>query len=127
MKNRILSVCMTGLMLTGMALAQTAQAPAAAEHGKHGRGEGRMFAGLNLTPDQQAKVQTIMQSERSQMQALRSNTSLTEEQKKQQVRELRQNNHQQLMAILTPEQQTQLKQRHQGAEKEGGERDFRGL
>jgi Spy/CpxP family protein refolding chaperone len=119
MRNQILSVCMAALMLTGMALAQTAEAPASAGQGKHARGEGRMFAGLNLTPDQKAKVQTIFQSERSQMQALRSNTSLTEEQKKQQVRELRKNNHQQLMAVLTPEQQAQLKQHHPGAGKGG--------
>jgi Spy/CpxP family protein refolding chaperone len=93
--------------------AQAAQAPApGGQHAMTARGGARMFQGLNLSEDQRAKVQTILQGERSQIQALRSNTSLSEEQKKQQARELRQANHQQLLAILTPEQQAKMKQVH---------------
>jgi Spy/CpxP family protein refolding chaperone len=97
-------------MLTGMSWAQSATTPAPTR--KAERGPARMFQQLDLTADQRAKVQSILQSERSQVQALRSNTSLTDEQKKQQVRELRKNDHQQLLAVLTPEQQAKLKQLH---------------
>src|SRR5438045_7478510 len=109
MRNRILSMLISGLMLTGMMWAQAVQAPQA-RRAKGARGPARMFQGLNLSEDQRAKVQTILQGEHSQMQALRSNASLTEEQKKQQLRELRKNDHQQLLAGLTPEQQGKLKQ-----------------
>src|ERR1041384_3923423 len=113
MRNRMLSTLMVGLLGTGMMWARAAQSPTAEAGGvKHARRQGRMFQGLNLTEDQRAKVQTIFQGERSQVEALRSNTALTEEQRKQQLRELHQSNHQKLLAVLTPEQQAQMKQMH---------------
>lgn len=113
MRKQIVSMFISGLMLTGIMWAQAVQAPASGgKRGMYARGGARMFQGLNLSEDQRAKVQTILQGERSQIQALRSNTSLSEEQKKQQARELRQANHQQLLAVLTPEQQEKMKQFH---------------
>ena len=111
MRNRILAIMLCGLMLTGLAWAQALQTPPATDRpGQHARGGARMFQGLNLSEEQRARVQTILQGERTQIQALRSNTALTDEHKKQQVRELRKNNHQQLLAVLTPEQQAKMKQ-----------------
>lgn len=121
MQKRILIFVLSALMLTGVSWAQSAQAPATAR--KFQRGPARMFQQLDLTAEQHAKVQSILQSERSQMQALRSNASLTDEQRKQQVRELRQNDHQQLLAVLTPEQQARLKQLH--SERKGRREGFR--
>ena len=111
MQKRILGIFISGLMLAGTISAQTA--PAAGQRGQAMRGEARMFQGLDLTDDQRSKVQTILQGERSQIQALRSNTSLTDDQRKQQARQLRRTDHQQLLAILTPEQQAKMKQLHQ--------------
>jgi len=109
MRNQ-LTIVIAGLALTATMWAQAVQAPAHPQKGM--RGQGRMLQGLNLTEDQRAKVQTLFQNEHSQMQALRGNAALTETQKKEQARELRKNDHQQLLAILTPEQQAQLKQMH---------------
>jgi Spy/CpxP family protein refolding chaperone len=110
MRNRVITVLLSGALLAGTAWAQVPTGP------KGGRGPGRMFQGLNLTEDQKAKVQALFQGERTQVQAIRSNTGLSEEQKKQQVHELRKSNHEQLLALLTPEQQAQMKQtrRHAG-------------
>ena len=116
MRNRILGLFATAFMLSAMAWAQTTQAPAANPTAKPGHGREGIFQQLNLTQDQRAKIESFRQSERSQIQALRSNTSLTDDQKKQQIRDLRKTDHQQLLAILTPEQQAQLKQL-QGARK----------
>ena len=85
----------------------------------YARGPERMFQGLNLTADQQTQVKTLLQNQRSQMQAVRNNTTLTQEQKKQQIGELRKTNHQQMMAVLTPEQQAQLQQMRAKHEKRG--------
>src|SRR5690242_7114303 len=121
MRNR-LTILIACLTLTATMWAQAVQTPAN-PGAKAARGPARMFQGLDLTEDQRAKVQTLFQGERSQIQALRNNTALTEEQKKEQVRELRKNDHQQLLAILTPEQQAKLKQmRH---ERTGRSRAFK--
>lgn len=110
MQKRIPTLLLSGLMLAGMSWAQTTQAPATTRKAEHGPAQ--LFQQLDLTADQRAKVQSILQSERSQVQAVRSNTSLTEEQKKQQIHELRKSDHQQLLSVLTPEQQAKLKQLH---------------
>jgi len=101
------------LALSATMLAQAPQVQGAQGARGHAHAAGRVFEGLNLTADQKTRLQSLLQEQRSQMQALRNNTSLTAEQKKQQSRELRKTNHEQLLAILTPEQQAQLKQMHQ--------------
>ena len=116
MRNRVITLFLSGALLAGAAWAQ---APTGGQKGERARGPERMFRGLNLTEDQKAKVQALFQSERTQVQAVRSNTALSEEQKKQQVRELRRNDHQQLLSILTPEQQAQMKQMRQHAGRRG--------
>lgn len=117
MRNQ-LTILIAGLTLTATMWAQQTPANPGAEAV---RGPAHMFQGLNLTADQRAKIQTLFQTEHSQIQALRSNTSLTEDQKKEQVRELRKNDHQQLLAVLTPEQQAKLKEvRHQRMARRAG-------
>ncbi len=109
MRNK-LTILIAGLALSATMWAQAGQTTDPVE--RDGHGQGRIFERLNLTQDQRAKVQTILQSERSQIQALRSNSALTEAQKKEQARALRKADHEQLLAVLTPEQQAQLKQMH---------------
>lgn len=65
---------------------------------------------LNLTDDQKSKLQPLFEEHRKQMQSLRQDTSLTPEQKQAKAKELRQANHQQMMSVLTPEQQQKLEQ-----------------
>ena len=77
------------------------------------KGRGGMAA-LNLTPDQKSKLQPIRQQMRQQVQAVRQDSSLTPQQKRDKIREIRQDAMAQMNAILTPEQQQQqMQQRRQ--------------
>lgn len=75
-----------------------------------GRRMARMAQRLNLTADQKAKMKPLMVGQHKQVQAVRADASLTPEQKQDKIREIRTSTHRQVMALLTPEQQQQLKQ-----------------
>ena len=112
-------------------MAQTpAPAPSPAENGechgkKHQKHDGNgPFASLNLTPDQKAKIQVLRADLRSKAETIRSNAALTPEQKKEQIKALREANRTQIEAILTPDQLAQLqkaKAGFKGHHKHGGE------
>src|SRR5690242_162101 len=123
--NRIpMCLALCTALLAGQALfAQDAtsgansQNPSTNQTGRRGRrgmhdGQGlqRMAQQLNLTQDQQTKVQDIFKQQRSQAQAIRQNTSLTPEQQKEQLKQLRESTHSQISAVLTPEQQAKMKE-----------------
>lgn len=59
---------------------------------------------LNLTNDQETRIKGIFQEFQSKAQALRSNNSLTQEQKKEQMHTLAKQYMDQGKAVLTPEQ-----------------------
>lgn len=59
---------------------------------------------LNLTADQETKLKSIFQEFRTKSQALRSNTSLSKEQQREQFRSLAQQYMEQGKSVLTPEQ-----------------------
>jgi|GEM_PF-3196303 len=97
-------------------MAQTpAPAPSPAESGKcHGkihrnRGGNGLFASLNLTPDQKAKIAVLRTDLRSKIETVRSNAALAPDQKKEQIKALREAHRTQVEAILTPDQLAQLK------------------
>lgn len=81
-----------------------------------GRGGGMaaMTAGLNLTPAQQKQVQALEAESRTQMQALRADTSMTREQRFARMRQLRNQQVQKLMQTLTPEQREEVGKRRNG-------------
>ena len=117
--TRILIALLLGTFITGTMLAQTTDQNAtpnvAPGHGKmmgrYGqRGFERMAQHLNLTDQQKTQVQSQMQNQRQQAQAIRQDTSLTPEQQREKLQQLRQSNHQQMMDILTPEQQQKFQQ-----------------
>jgi Spy/CpxP family protein refolding chaperone len=69
---------------------------------------------LNLSSDQTAKLEPILADRDQKMSALRSNTSLSPDEKKQQMRALHQDLKQQLSTVLTPEQLEQMKSLRHG-------------
>jgi Spy/CpxP family protein refolding chaperone len=71
---------------------------------------GGPMARLNLTDDQRAKLQPLMQQQREQVQAIRNDSSLTQQQKQEKIQALRQSMMSQMQGILTPEQQQQMQQ-----------------
>lgn len=75
--------------------------------GDRGRGferDGDFAKELNLTADQQSKLQQIRTDFRSKMEALKSDNSLTQEQKRTKFRELAQAQQEQMKKVLTKEQ-----------------------
>ncbi len=99
-----------------LAKPQTAPAPqtAAKEMGMHGGLEAAVQS-LNLTDDQKAKVKDIFADAKTKKQALSSDTSLNEEQKKAKMKELHSATMAKLNEVLTPEQQTELKSKMEAA------------
>jgi periplasmic protein CpxP/Spy len=73
---------------------------------------------LNLTDEQKAQFQKIRQESMQQTKAIRTDGSLNDEQKKQKMREMRKQQHQQMFSVLTPDQKQQLKQMREEHKKE---------
>ncbi|RYD96010.1 MAG: hypothetical protein EOP50_07175, partial [Sphingobacteriales bacterium] len=121
--KRILTSALAIVLLAGAAQAQTAPAQGK-EHRKGDRKEHRQeMAGLNLTADQKAKMKSIRERQKSEMDALR-NQSLTEEQRRTQGRAIHEKYRAEMKAILTPEQQQkaeQFRQNHPEGRGPGGE------
>lgn len=65
---------------------------------------------LNLTDPQKEQFQQIGRDMRKQGMAIRQDSSLTSDQKKEKMLALRKQAHQQMFSVLTPEQKEQLKQ-----------------
>jgi periplasmic protein CpxP/Spy len=80
---------------------------------------------LNLTSDQQDKIKPILESENSQMQTLRQDTTTSRDEKMAKMHEIRQGADDQIKALLTPDQQqkfTQMQNRqmeHHGGAMQG--------
>lgn len=64
---------------------------------------------LNLSADQTAKLAPILADRDQKFQALRQNSSLTPEQRHEQMKAIHESTRQQLAAVLTPDQLQQLK------------------
>lgn len=61
---------------------------------------------LNLSDDQTSQVKTIFEDSRSKMEALRSNTSLSQDDLRSQMMSIRKAENDKVNAILTPDQKT---------------------
>jgi Spy/CpxP family protein refolding chaperone len=117
----ILVVLATGLFLAG----QTNAAPQTTPHGHEATGATSADAHLqmlseklNLTEDQKAKLKPILQDQEQQMKGLHDDASLTPEQKAAKKKAIRATTHDQINAVLTPEQQEKFKQmKQEGMEK----------
>jgi periplasmic protein CpxP/Spy len=99
-----------------LANSQATPAPQAAgkEMGMHG-GLQAAVESLNLTDDQKAKVKDIFADAKTKRQAVSSDASLSDEQKKAKMKELHSATMAKLNEVLTPEQQTELKSKMEGA------------
>ena len=65
----------------------------------------RMTKDLNLTPDQVAKIEAIHKDAKVKRDAVLANKSLTPDQRRTQLADIRKGTHTQIMGVLTPEQQ----------------------
>lgn len=62
----------------------------------------------NLTPDQRAQIRGVMENTRSQVEALRNDSSLSREDRRGKIGAIMQGTQAQVRAILTPDQQRQF-------------------
>ena len=76
---------------------------------------------LNLSDDQKTKLKPILQDEASQLNALKSDTSMTSQQKMDKAKEIRASHKSQIDTILTPDQQQKWQQMRQQAMEKMGE------
>jgi protein CpxP len=73
---------------------------------------------LNLTDAQRQQFHEIGQRLRQQAMSIRGDSSLTDDQKKEKLQALRKQSHQDMFAVLTPEQKEQLKQMREQMQKD---------
>lgn|SRR5215813_2257690 len=73
---------------------------------------------LNLTDEQRQQFRQIGQHSRQQAMTIRSDSSLTDDQKKEKLQALRKQSHQEMFGVLTPEQKEQLKQMREQMQKD---------
>ena len=116
MLGGLVSLGLAAALAVPGALAKPQAAPqtAAKEMGMHG-GLQAAVESLNLTDDQKAKVKDIFADAKTKKQALSSDTSLNEEQRKAKMKELHSATMAKLNEVLTPEQQTELKSKMEAA------------
>ena len=73
---------------------------------------------LSLTEDQKAKLRPIFQDQEKQLKAVHDDPALSQEQKTAKKKALHESFHEQINAVLTPEQQAKFKEmKHEGMEK----------
>ncbi|WP_047486959.1 hypothetical protein [Terriglobus sp. TAA 43] len=113
---------------TAASQAQTAAPQTQVAH-KHHRGAHnphktalKMGKKLGLSQDQTAKLEPILAERQQKMKALRTDTTLTADQKKDQRRQIQESTQTEMSGVLTPDQMQQLKtmrQAHRHAAKTG--------
>ena len=82
-----------------------AQTEAGPHHGQHASHLEWLSKELNLTDEQKEKVKPILDEQTKQMHATQEDTSLSQEQKRDKMKQIHQTTHSQINDILTPEQQ----------------------
>jgi Spy/CpxP family protein refolding chaperone len=114
----LVSLGMVAAMAVPLALAKSQDPSAPQASGKEMGMRGGLQAAvesLNLTDDQKAKVKDIFADAKTKRQAVSNDTSLSDDQKKAKLKELHEGTLAKLNAVLTPDQQTELKSKIEAA------------
>jgi periplasmic protein CpxP/Spy len=105
--NSIKTLAVTSTLavsLAGFAGAQTATGTDnSAANANTQKQSGKNELGLNA--DQKSQIKQIRQNEKQQIQAVKTDNSLSKDQKKAKIKDIRQNSTSQINGLLTPEQQ----------------------
>ena len=81
---------------------------------------------LNLTQDQKKQLKPILAGEFKQMRAVGEDASLTQDQKREKMKQIHEASRPQVQAILTPEQQQKFAQMKEEAKDRRGEKKDKG-
>jgi len=112
-------LALLGVSLTFAKPSQESQAPAPDKHAGMQHEESAdqhlqmLSEKLSLSDDQKAKLKPVLQDQMQQMKAVREDSSLSEEQKRTKMKSIHESLHDQINAVLTPEQQAKFKQMKQ--------------
>jgi Spy/CpxP family protein refolding chaperone len=109
---------MKRILTTALAIVLFVGASQAQDKSRHERGRDKFATELNLTADQKAKLQTIREAQKKEMEALKQNGSVTPEQRKA----IHEKYKTQTEAIYTPAQKEQLAKKREEWKAKGGER-----
>jgi len=112
------SLGMVATLAVPLALAKSLAAPptqaASKERGMRDRLQAAVES-LNLTDDQKAKVKDIFADAKTKREAVFTDTSLSDDQKKAKMKELHESTIAKLNEVLTSDQQTELKSKMEAA------------
>ncbi|HEY3989572.1 MAG TPA: hypothetical protein VGM02_09765 [Acidobacteriaceae bacterium] len=139
MKRQLLgSLVLTGLLATGVAFAQEPgaapeqNAPQTEGGGMGGHRGGHMMdpdqrlahmtKRYKLTADQQSQIKPILQDEQQQMQSMRSDTSMSREDKRAKMQSTHQEDTQKIEAVLNDQQKQKFEADQQKMESRRAER-----
>jgi Spy/CpxP family protein refolding chaperone len=114
----LVSLGMVAALALPLALAKSQDTSASQAAGKEmGMRGGLQTAveSLSLTDDQRAKVKDIFADAKTKHQAVANDTTLTDDQKKAKLKELHESTLTKVNAVLTPDQQTELKSKIEAA------------
>ena len=100
----------TSLLVLGFLLGTLSVATFAQQNAAPAQGRTLDRPALNLTQDQKDQIKQIRTSQHAKIMALRNDDSLSQIDRRAQIREVRKETRAQVAAILTPEQLEKLKQ-----------------
>jgi Spy/CpxP family protein refolding chaperone len=116
LKSAALAVALVAAFCCSTAVAQHSQAQSQTAGQAEMRGEHAqshldwLSQKLNLTDEQKAKLQPIFQDEERQIRAVRNDNSLSQDQKREKIKQIHEANRPEIEAVLTPEQKQKLAQ-----------------
>jgi periplasmic protein CpxP/Spy len=121
MKKSLFYVAAIFMLLAGSCAVYAQMAPSQEQGGgQWGRGQGqpmtadqrlqRMTQQLNLTDAQQQQIKPILENESKQMQALREDSSLSQDDRMSKMKQIRQESSSQIKPILNADQQKQFEE-----------------
>lgn len=111
MKKTIVLVAALGLFSISSTFAQNAPAKPEQkqENGRRGGGDRmKMYEDLNLSQEQKDKIKVVDDEQFAKMKALREDATVSDDDKRAKIGELRKVRQEKINAILTPEQKTKL-------------------
>ena len=85
-----------------------------------------MYKDLNLTKDQESKIKAIDEEQRTKMQELRKDNTLSEDARREKMMAMRKERMEKVNAVLTKEQQSKWEAQRKERMNRGGERPNRG-
>lgn len=107
--KRIILMAVAAFLLSAGAQAQTQRKTDSSRIMQMKQNRHDMMSQLDLSKDQQKKVKALNQDNKSKMESVRNDQSLTQEQRKEKMKELAKDHKEGMNSILTKDQQDKMK------------------